>query len=159
MHPTGHGLFRSYDVRLLRSYSHAGRRVRGRSRYVVWMVKEQRPSSDWNYADVKAELAQVGANVHSDAKLLSYGKPEIGQPATFVVLDQVADLPRPPYQIWGFCTCLSCGEYCYVGSESVKLVAAPDNDTYPLCIRCANKYIPRDKVGEPDDHVDDALIE
>jgi hypothetical protein len=101
----------------------------------------------------------------SAATLLVWGKSSVhpasgttvsGKTASFIVLDRVADMNHPPYQVCGFCTCLACGAYCYLGSESIKLVAAPGNDTYPLCIRCANEHIPRERMGDPDDHVQDA---
>jgi hypothetical protein len=57
-----------------------------------------------------------------------------------VVLDRTADVPTPEYCVHGYATCVACGAWCYLGSESVRLVES--RHVKPLCMVCAPKVIP-----------------
>lgn len=69
-----------------------------------------------------------------------------------VVLDRVQLDYTPPYCIHGKVTCIGCGKWCWLGSESYGPVAAREID--PVCMECANRMYPKgtEKLGNLRDH-------
>lgn len=103
-------------------------------------------------SELKARLAPLGVDVHHSATMQLITRPPAGVTVDYVVLDRVEDVPKPSYCVHGFCTCNVCGEICYLGSETSKLVA--EQQAQPICLTCAKLYIPHEK-REPHHWVED----
>lgn len=60
----------------------------------------------------------------------------------YVVLDRVADIAQrdTPYCIHGRATCVSCGQFCWLGSRSYDDVRS--GRLAPLCLPCAQSRVP-----------------
>lgn len=89
-------------------------------------------------ADVKAELARLGQTLTPDAKLEHRDRPTGG--AQVIVLERVRKDETPEYCTHGYASCVHCDHLCWLGSETAKLVSA--GEASPLCLECANKFIP-----------------
>lgn len=83
-------------------------------------------------ADVKAELAALGVQLHPQAQFQSVEQPT-GEIAV-VMVDRIADGP-PTYCVHGFASCVRCDQLCYLGSETAQVVG--ERTAYPLCLPCA----------------------
>jgi hypothetical protein len=88
-------------------------------------------------ADVKADLAALGATVKHDAKLTTVAPPTPGQASAIVVLDRVADVKEPDYCCHGYAQCVRCYEYCWLGHKTEEYVTS--GKAYPVCMSCAIK--------------------
>jgi len=58
-----------------------------------------------------------------------------------VILDRARSDWTPPYCIHGKVTCIGCGYWCWLGSETYKPVEARLID--PLCMECAMRIYPK----------------
>lgn len=67
-----------------------------------------------------------------------------GRLAAVVVLERVEPGVTPVYCVHGRATCFRCGEWCWLGDETHKVVKA--RQATPLCIQCANATIPPGSV-------------
>jgi hypothetical protein len=103
-------------------------------------------------ADVKADLAALGATVKADAVVTSVAPPKPGEGAAIIVLDRVADNKEPDYCCHGYAQCVRCYEYCWLGHMSEKVVTS--GQAYPVCMPCATllakeqglEHVPRGHV-------------
>lgn len=88
---------------------------------------------------VRQELAELGAELSASATLLPYERPT--GPSPVVIVDRVRDLTEAPtYCIHGFTNCVKCDEWCYLGSETKRVVLS--REAVPLCIVCGQESIP-----------------
>lgn len=72
-------------------------------------------------------------------------------PAEVVILDRIEPKITPPYCIHGRTQCIACHEWCWLGSETLKLVL--EGEALPLCMVCALKYAkPEMCIGHTTDH-------
>lgn len=70
-----------------------------------------------------------------------------------VVLDRCDENPDPDYCIHGRASCVFCGFFCWLGSESVGPVSR--HDYWPICVSCAQQHIPpeyQSPIGNLNDH-------
>jgi hypothetical protein len=60
---------------------------------------------------------------------------------SLVIVDRIEPGWTPPYCTHGRATCAGgCGEWCWLGSETSKVVAS--GEAAPLCLQCAQRLIP-----------------
>ncbi len=102
-------------------------------------------------AQVKADLARLGADVSPKARFQQLEFPKPGEQVAIIVLDQVADVAHPDYCIEGFCQCVNCMAFCYIGTATGKVVTT--GRAYPVCMTCANEMVPPD--AGPVEHLRD----
>lgn len=57
-----------------------------------------------------------------------------------VVLEKVNPPDRPDYHTCGKVTCWRCGDWCWLGTETYKLVV--DERVCPMCRECAKDVLP-----------------
>lgn len=71
---------------------------------------------------------------------------------TIVVLERVRADRQPAYCIHGKVTCIGCGYWCWLGSETYGPVAGHLVD--PLCMDCAHRIYPKGirPLGHITDH-------
>ena len=86
-------------------------------------------------ADVKAELAALGVSLHPDSVLTTVTPPQPGTPVAIIVLDRVADVPRPEYCTHGHAQCIQCYHFCWLGDSTLEHVTS--GRAYPTCLPCA----------------------
>jgi hypothetical protein len=117
--------------------------------------------ADFSLADIKAHLAQHGASVAPDATVFTYQRPApsvAGEPKVgLLAVERVSEYDEgstPEYRVHGFCTCIFCEEYCYLGDQTLAAVLDQDNNTYPACIPCMRKRY-GDMGLEPDERLED----
>ncbi len=97
----------------------------------------------WTIAEVKGELARLGAELKPDARMQVYERPRAGTPIGLCVVETVESVDgKPPYCVHGFASCVGCEKLCYLGSETSKVVADRSRGVYPICIHCAETRIP-----------------
>lgn len=68
-----------------------------------------------------------------------------------VILDAVEPDVIPEYCVHGKTTCYGCGDWCWLGSETYKVITS--GEVAPLCLRCAHKKLPRE--ARPSEHIHD----
>ena len=85
-------------------------------------------------ADIKAELAALGATVKADAVVSSVAPPKPGASGAVVCLDRVADVKQPDYCCHGYAQCVRCYEYCWLGHKTEQIVTS--GEAFPVCLPC-----------------------
>lgn len=66
-----------------------------------------------------------------------------------VVLDRIADNPKPDYCVHGHVQCPLCQQWCLLGEKTIKVVTA---GTTPVCLPCAQQHI---TAETPTLHIED----
>jgi hypothetical protein len=101
--------------------------------------------SNWTIAEVKGQLAKLGVQLHPDAVMRTYERPANGASVDLCVVDAVSTIDgKPDCCVYGFASCISCDELCYLGSETSKVVGDLEQGVYPICLKCAATHIPSD---------------
>lgn len=93
-------------------------------------------------AEVKAELATMGASVDAGAVMHHMNGPKPGDLAALIVVERVIDVvregyARPDYEVAGYCTCVTCDELCLMDARTTQMVLNVKAKTYPICFPCA----------------------
>lgn len=60
---------------------------------------------------------------------------------TIVVLERVRPGQMPDYCVHGQVTCIRCGHWCWLGSETYGPVSSRSVD--PLCLDCSYEIVPK----------------
>lgn len=72
-----------------------------------------------------------------------------------VILERIEPgQPEPDYCIHGRTVCVECDEWCWLGSETFKVVNS--RQALPLCIQCATRLFPPD--ARPDRTIRDHRV-
>ncbi len=64
----------------------------------------------------------------------------------YVVLDRVQDVLHPDYCLHGWTWCVVCSHKVHLGHTTHDIVL--NGRAKPLCLRCANQYVPQDSPRE-----------
>jgi hypothetical protein len=92
---------------------------------------------------VRQELAELGTELAAGASMITYERPTGTH--DIVIVERVRDLRvAPTYCVHGFASCLRCNEWCYLGSETKRVVLS--GQAYPLCIVCGPQVIPEGRT-------------
>lgn len=57
----------------------------------------------------------------------------------WVCLGRIADTPEPDYVVHGKTKCLLCDKWCWLGSETFKLINS--GVASPWCLQCATEHM------------------
>lgn len=101
--------------------------------------------------EMKDFLRNLGQPVLPDAKARVLPPP--GPNSQMIVLDRVRQDVTPPYCIHGYASCIRCGEPCWLGHETEKIVSS--GEAYAICLDCAHSDIPvgTQSIGRVQDHL------
>jgi hypothetical protein len=105
--------------------------------------------SDVTRAEIKGALAAHGHSMSPTARVEFISR---GDSENVVLVERLADCGRPDYCTHGYATCVMCGELCWLGDETFRVVS--ERRAIPLCVPCARGAISRDArpIGTIRDH-------
>lgn len=61
-----------------------------------------------------------------------------------IMLERIEDTPEPGYCVHGRTKCMSCGKWCHLGKETLKVVER--GEATPVCIPCGTPLIDKDNL-------------